>query len=570
MSDSAAPPAPEPPDPPGDGEGSVSVLGTAHVSERSVEEVRETIAEEQPDVVAVELDEDRYRQMRGETPDDIEPRDLLEGNTVFQFIAYWMLSYVQTRMGEQFDIEPGADMLAAVETAEEHGLGVSLVDRDIQVTIQRFWRRMTALEKVKMMSGLIFGVADALVVGVTAGLFVGLFLGPLAGFAVPALFGVGTTTVQSVAGGSLVGLLAGYLLWEGGMRTMREDQSIALGAIGGATVGAGVAASGLTAPYVATLLGGGLGVAFAAGLLGGILTGVGVGAALGLVLAVAGYDADEVEEYDEFDIDDLTDGDVVTAMMEEFRRFSPGGAQALIDERDAYIAHNLVALRNQGYSVVAVVGAGHREGIEGYLENPDTLPPMASLRGTEKQRRVSIMKVFVYLLTVGYIAFFFLLVMAGVNDLFLLKLFAAWFLYNGLFAFGFAKLAGARWTSAGVGGAIAWLTSLNPVLAPGWFAGYMELRKDPVNVGDIATLNQILGDEESPLADVVRRMFEVPLFKLIMVVAATNIGSVIASFSFPVVVLPWLAPDEIDTVNELMDVLLRGARNSAEIIVGLL
>ncbi|WP_257300693.1 TraB/GumN family protein [Haloarchaeobius sp. FL176] len=570
MSDSAAPPSPEPPDPPGDGEGSVTVLGTAHVSERSVEEVRETVAEEQPDVVAVELDEDRYRQMRGETPDDIEPRDLLEGNTVFQFIAYWMLSYVQTRMGDQFDIEPGADMLAAVEAAEEHGLGVSLVDRDIQVTIQRFWRRMTALEKVKMMSGLIFGVADALVVGVTVGLFAGLFLGPLAGFAVPAVFGVGTTTVQSVAGGSLVGLLAGYLLWEGGMRTMREDQSIVLGAIGGATVGAGVAASGVTAPYVATVLGGGLGVSFAAGLLGGILAGVGVGAVLGLLLAVAGFDADEAEEYEEFDIDDLTDADVVTAMMEEFRRFSPGGAQALIDERDAYIAHNLVTLRNQGYSVVAVVGAGHREGIERYLDNPDTLPPMASLQGTQKQRRFSVMKVLVYLLTVGYIAFFFLLVMAGVNDLFLLKLFAAWFLYNGIFAFGLAKLAGARWTSAGVGGAIAWLTSLNPVLAPGWFAGYMELRKDPVNVGDIATLNQILGDEESPLADVVRRMFEVPLFKLIMVVAATNIGSVVASFSFPLVVLPWLAPDEIDTVNELMDVLLRGAENSLDIIVGLL
>ncbi|TQR22045.1 hypothetical protein C9J85_02285 [Haloferax sp. wsp5] len=36
---------------------------------------------------------------------------------------------------------------------------------------------------------------------------------------------------------------------------------------------------------------------------------------------------------------ELTDGDVVSAMMEEFRRFSPGGAEALIDERDAYIAH---------------------------------------------------------------------------------------------------------------------------------------------------------------------------------------------------------------------------------------
>jgi len=59
-----------------------------------------------PDVVAVELDDGRYRQMKGGTPDDIEAEDLLSGNTVFQFLAYWMLSYVQSRLGDQFDIEP--------------------------------------------------------------------------------------------------------------------------------------------------------------------------------------------------------------------------------------------------------------------------------------------------------------------------------------------------------------------------------------------------------------------------------------------------------------------------------
>ncbi|WP_435347645.1 TraB/GumN family protein [Haloarchaeobius sp. HRN-SO-5] len=569
MSDSVAPPAPEPPDPPGEGEGSVTVVGTAHVSEHSVEEVRDTIAEERPDVVAVELDEGRYKQMRGETPEDIEPRDLLEGNTVFQFIAYWMLSYVQTQLGEKFDIEPGADMLAAIEAAEEHGLGVALVDRDIQVTIQRFWKRMTTGEKVAMMSGLLFGVADALVVGVTAGLFLGLFLGPLAGLLGPALFDVSPTTLQAVAGGGAIGLVGAYLLWELGLQSMREDQAIALGAIGGLTVGAAAAVAGVANGVVGGLLSG-LGLAVVAGLFGGVLAGLGLGGILGLLLSVVGYDADQAEDYEEFDIDDLTDADVVTAMMEEFRQFSPGGAQALIDERDAYIAHNLVALREQGYSVVAVVGAGHREGIERYLANPGTLPSMASLQGTDRGRRFSVFKALLYLLTLGYLAFFGLLVMAGVGDLFLLKLFGAWFLYNGIFAFSLAKLVGARWTSAGVGGAIAWLTSLNPLLAPGWFAGYMELRRDPVNVGDIATLNEILGDEESPLGDVLGRMFTVPLFKLIMVVAATNIGSILASVSFPVVVLPWLAPDRIDTVDELMAILVRGAQNSVDVIVGLL
>ena len=85
------------------GEGRVSVVGTAHVSQASVEEVERRIAAERPDIVAVELDEGRYRQMQGEEPDDLDASDLLKGNTVFQFLAYWMLSYVQSRLGDQFE-----------------------------------------------------------------------------------------------------------------------------------------------------------------------------------------------------------------------------------------------------------------------------------------------------------------------------------------------------------------------------------------------------------------------------------------------------------------------------------
>jgi pheromone shutdown-related protein TraB len=413
--------------------GSVRVVGTAHVSAESVEEVERVIDEERPDVVAVELDEARFNQLQGNTPDDLDPSDLLEGSMAFQFIAYWMLSYVQTRLGERFDISPGADMKAAIDAAEKIGSGVALVDRDIQVTIQRFWARMTLREKLSM-------------------------------------------------------------VWS-------------------------------------------------------------------LFLAVLGFGA---PEDDEFDVEDLTDADVVTAMMEEFRRFSPGGAEALIDERDAFIGHKLVALRETGHSVVAVVGAGHRDGIERYLANPETLPPMESLVGHQSSR-FSPFKIFGYLLTLGFLVFFALLVMAGVSNTVLLKVFGAWFLFNGVFAVSLAKLAGAHWRSALVGGAVAWLTSLNPLLAPGWFAGYVELRYLSVNLDDISTLNAILGDEESPIRDLLARMLDVPLFRLIAVVALTNVGSMIASFLFPFVVLP-LIGGPFDSVSGVTDAMARGIENSADAI----
>src|SRR6056297_3117125 len=169
MSDVREDGTPRPPDPPDREQGEITVVGTAHVSQASVDEVTETIESESPDVVAVELDEGRYRQMKGGTPDDIEAADLLSGNTVFQFLAYWMLSYVQSQLGDRFDVEPGADMKAAIDTAERNGLGVALVDRDIQVTMQRFWSRLTLGEKAKLVGGLAFGVTKPTTVGLSLG-----------------------------------------------------------------------------------------------------------------------------------------------------------------------------------------------------------------------------------------------------------------------------------------------------------------------------------------------------------------------------------------------------------------
>jgi len=216
--------------------------------------------------------------------------------------------------------------------------------------------------------------------------------------------------------------------------------------------------------------------------------------------------------------------------------------------------------------VLAVVGAGHREGIERYLENPETLPDYGTLVGRDRGRRFSVYRAFGYLFTLGFLVFFLLLVLGGATDAFLMRLFAAWFLFNGVFAFVLAKLAGAHWTSAGVGGAVAWLTSVNPLLAPGWFAGYVELRYVTVNVADVTELNEILADEESPLRDVVSRMFDVPLFRLIMIVAMTNLGSMAASALFPFVVLPSIAPQ--GGVAAVGDLMLQGAERGLDILLG--
>ena len=564
------------------GGGSITLVGTAHVSQASVDEVHETVDRERPDVVAVELDEGRFRQLQGGTPDDIEPKDLLSGNTVFQFLAYWMLSYVQSRLGEQFDVEPGADMRAGIEAAERNRAGLALVDRDIQVTMQRFWKRLTFGEKVQLIGGLALGITNPRTIGVTFGAAIGVFIGVVfAAFAaswvgLEGLLTLGITDPGllqyigvlglGLVGGVFVGLLFMPSLEDVG-GGVTNSLSFRLGA-GCVVVIAAAAAVVATETFVGPITpdlfesAGTLSVRGLVGVVGGLAIGATLGAVVGVLVDSVTADVEDVQE---IDIDQLTDGDVVSAMMEEFRRFSPRGAEALIDERDAYIAHKLHALRESGYYVVAVVGAGHRAGIERYLANPETLPEMETITGTASRRRFSVGKAIGYAIMVGFVGFFFLLVMGGVQNVILLQLFAAWVVINGLFAFTLARLAGARLSSAGVGGAVAWLTSVNPLLAPGWFAGYVELKHRPVNVTDIQTLNDLMDDTERPLGELVGEMFDVPLFRLIMIVAFTNVGSMIGTVLFSVVVLPWFSA-EIGGASELIGELLQGAWNTLDVI----
>ena len=184
-------------------------------------------------------------------------------------------------------------------------------------------------------------------------------------------------------------------------------------------------------------------------------------------------------------------------MFDPVRRFAAGGAGAATEGRDGFSARRRVARRDACDDVGAVVGAGHGAGIGRYRDATGSLPPESTLVGTAGSRGVPWKRLVGYGITVAFVGFFVLLAMAGVRNGFLLRLFGAWFLINGVFAFGFAKLAGARWSSAGVGGAVAWMTSINPLLAPGWFTGYVELRHLTVNVADIERLNGLLS-ESSP------------------------------------------------------------------------
>ena len=131
------------------------LLGTAHVSRASVEAVREILEHESFDAVAVELCEPRYKSMRD--PESFRNLDL------FQIIrqgkaglvaANLALSAFQRRLAEQFGIEPGAEMKAAIDGAEARDLPIWLIDREVGVTLKRAIRSVGFLDRVGIMGGL--------------------------------------------------------------------------------------------------------------------------------------------------------------------------------------------------------------------------------------------------------------------------------------------------------------------------------------------------------------------------------------------------------------------------------
>ena len=141
------------------------IIGTAHVSSESIEEVRRTIAEVEPDVVAVELDPGRYRRLLDEKlgveRDDFSLRDALRHGNIGVLLAAWFLTYFQRKVGDDIGVKPGAEMLAAIEAAQEVGARVVLIDRDIGVTMQRALKSMGALEKMKFFLGVIRSFWDS-------------------------------------------------------------------------------------------------------------------------------------------------------------------------------------------------------------------------------------------------------------------------------------------------------------------------------------------------------------------------------------------------------------------------
>ncbi|WP_428348256.1 TraB/GumN family protein [Methylonatrum kenyense] len=132
-----------------------TLLGTAHVSRASAEEVAELIQSGEFDAVAIELCQTRHRSIVD--PDAMARMDLFQvirSGKAGMVAASLALGAFQQRVAEQSGIEPGAEMRMAISEAEKAGIPVLLVDREVGVTLKRVYRSVPWWQRMGLISGL--------------------------------------------------------------------------------------------------------------------------------------------------------------------------------------------------------------------------------------------------------------------------------------------------------------------------------------------------------------------------------------------------------------------------------
>lgn len=212
----------------------------------------------------------------------------------------------------------------------------------------------------------------------------------------------------------------------------------------------------------------------------------------------------------------LEDQDLLSSLMEELKTFSPGAGAVLIDERDAYLAGKIAALEKSSEKrILAVVGAGHLKGIEAHL-NESTQPHEADLKELEVlPKRGQFAKAIPWILPVlvmGMVAYF--ASQGDAEDL--LTLFTVWTAANAVFAALGCILARGHPLAILTAALASPITSLNPTLAAGWFAGYVQLKLREPTAEDLQNFLKMddLGAFWSNRAG-----------RVLLVTALTNLGS---------------------------------------------
>ena len=218
------------------------------------------------------------------------------------------------------------------------------------------------------------------------------------------------------------------------------------------------------------------------------------------------------EKISEEEIERLKSEDILTAALSELARSFPQLKNILIDERDQYLAEKIKMA--PGNKVVAIVGAGHIPGIKKEIDKEHDLAALTKIPSSSNYIKVLVWGIPLVIIAIIASTFSYSSP-AGFEQI------TQWFLWNGSLSALGALIAMAHPLSILTAFVAAPFSSLNPLLAAGWFAGIAEALIRRPRVEDFEQLGNITTFKD---------FFHNRVTKILLIVALANLGSMAGTF----------------------------------------
>lgn len=136
----------------------VIIIGTAHISKESTELVEKAISEFRPTTVALELDENRLKNLLDKNNwESLNLLQVIRNKQLSTLIFSLILSNYQKKLGAETGVLPGSELLKGYTVAKELGIDTALIDRDAKITLKRAWRKTSFLKKTFLLSNILGG-----------------------------------------------------------------------------------------------------------------------------------------------------------------------------------------------------------------------------------------------------------------------------------------------------------------------------------------------------------------------------------------------------------------------------
>ncbi len=118
------------------------LVGTSHVADESVKNIKLAMEKYKPEVVGIELDTERFRALMSNQNEDSGKTKNKEYQAIkhigmFGFLFAKLAGFTQEKIAKSLNIQPGIDMKSAYEISRENKIPVALIDQDIRITLKR-------------------------------------------------------------------------------------------------------------------------------------------------------------------------------------------------------------------------------------------------------------------------------------------------------------------------------------------------------------------------------------------------------------------------------------------------